>query len=95
MLNIRCSCMLKLRVNCFQSSILLNAIKEVSCFSATISKAGILETATEECRGDASRSASQIKQVVSYGIGKYSTCPIARYQFAFLSILCELFKVRY
>lgn len=36
----------------------------------------------------------EVKAIVSYGIGNFSTCPIARYQISFLTILCELLKVK-
>ena len=34
-----------------------------------------------------------VTDIVCYGIGKLSSCPIARYQFAFLLLLKELLKV--
>lgn len=32
--------------------------------------------------------------IVAYGLGHFSTCPIARYQFALLLLLADILKVK-
>lgn len=36
-----------------------------------------------------------VVDIVCYGIGKIASCPIARYQFAFLLLLREILQVNY
>ena len=36
---------------------------------------------------------TSLDSVVAYGVGHFSTCPIARYQFALLLLLADILKV--
>ena len=48
----------------------------------------------ELCQDDVTYLGDQLTDLVCYGLGRFATCPIARYQIAFFLVLRDHFKVR-
>jgi len=81
--------------DCFSRCQLIseNAMSNVlECDDSTFSKDETYSASEPTLSNDQS-SVRSLDSIVAYGIGHFSTCPIAHYQFALLLLLADMLKV--